>query len=370
MIRLRLLWLFVLAFPFAVRADILLSRIGEHEVSFNGFIQSDANWFDEDVTVLTTGDDSRETRLRRAELVLEGESEHWGWTLGYDPYRPQFLDVRVDVDAGPGELRIGQFKHYNSLEELSSTRDNDFIAKAAVTETFGIARRLGVGWQASAGAWTFAGSAFGRELTEDGATGNGGSLRVTWAPLQAEGHLLHLGASLVQFNADGESVRIRARPQADLAAARLVDTGELLMADHQRVAGLEAMYVRGALKLQSELMLADVERDGVPDFSASSSYLSALWTLTGETWGYRSAVPRTPHPEGRDVMWQVGLRYDAIDLDDGVVDGGEMESLTAGVNCYLGEHLKLAVNYVDVHSHRAGVSDDPDVLEARLQLHW
>ncbi|MBS7458933.1 OprO/OprP family phosphate-selective porin [Coralloluteibacterium stylophorae] len=370
MLRLCLPWLFVLAFPFAARADILLSRVGDHEVSFNGFIQSDANWFDEDVAVLTTGDDSRETRLRRAELVLEGESEHWGWTVGYDPDRPQFLDVRVDVDAGPGELRIGQFKHYNSLEELSSTRENDFIAKAIVTETFGIARRLGVGWQGSAGAWTFAGSGFGRELTEDSATGNGGSLRVTWAPLQTEGHLLHVGASLLQFNADGDSIRVRARPQADLAAARLVDTGELVAADYQRVFGLEAMYVRGALKLQSELMLAEVARDGLPDFRSSSGYLSALWTLTGQSWGYRGAVPRTPRPEAWDAMWQLGLRYDAIDLDDGAVDGGEMDTVTAGVNCYLSEHLKLAVNYVDVHSRRAGIDDDPDVVEARLQLHW
>ena len=40
-------------------------------------------------------------------------------------------------------MQVGQFKQPNSLEELSSTKNNDFISKAMVTNTFGVARRLG-----------------------------------------------------------------------------------------------------------------------------------------------------------------------------------------------------------------------------------
>ena len=69
-------------------------------------------------------------------------------------------------------------------------------------------------------------------------------------------------------------------------------------------------------------------------------------------------------------MWQLGLRYDAINLDDGSVLGGEMNSLTAGVNWYLRSNFKLSMNYVMVESDRRGIQDDPNILEARASFFW
>ena len=77
-------------------------------------------------------------------------------------------------------------------------------------------------------------------------------------------------------------------------------------------------------------------------------------------------MPTTPLPNepGRG-MWQVGLRYDSIDLDDGalrpgatptaapIVDGilgGEMDSWTVGVNWYWRSNFKFMLNYVKVDS--------------------
>ena len=90
-------------------------------------------------------------------------------------------------------------------------------------------------------------------------------------------------------------------------------------------------------------------------------------------------------------MWQLGLRYDSIDLDDGalragplptsapIVDGvlgGEMDSITAGVNWYWRSNFKFALNYVKVQSTkysstaRTFVDDDPSIVEARVQFYW
>ena len=69
-------------------------------------------------------------------------------------------------------------------------------------------------------------------------------------------------------------------------------------------------------------------------------------------------------------MWQVGLRYDTMDLDDGAVLGGRMDTLTAGVNWYWRSNFKVGLNYVKVDSERRGVEDNPNVLEARLQFYW
>ncbi|MFC4728775.1 OprO/OprP family phosphate-selective porin [Coralloluteibacterium thermophilus] len=353
-------------------AAVVIDTIGGTEIAFEGLLQADANWYDSDVLDLASGDNGRnkDYELRRAELVLKGEAANHGWVLGYDAKADRFLDNNIRWRIGDGGLRIGQYKQPNSLEELSSTRHNDFISKAAATNTFGVARRLGVAYDTSGDAWTLTASAFGRELTRDQAEGNGYGARFTWAPMNATGHILHLGVSAVRFQAPGDVIRLRARPQADLAGARLVDTGELA-ADHIRTFGLESMYVHGPFKLQAEYMRARVDGIDGDDFDGDSWYVSGLWNLTGETWSYRNGVPSTPEPDApARGLWQLGLRYDRIDLDDGAVRGGAFDAVTAGVNWYLRSNFKLMLNYVAVDSRRAGIDDAPNIVEARAQFHW
>ncbi|MDT0872072.1 porin, partial [Staphylococcus pseudintermedius] len=115
----------------------------------------------------------------------------------------------------------------------------------------------------------------------------------------------------------------------------------------------------------------------------------------------------TPLPnEPASGMWQVGLRYDKIDLNDGslrpgatptaapIVDGvlgGEMSAWTVGVNWYWRSNFKFMLDYSIVDSSRyigktsatysqspqynnrtfnRVVDDSPNVVSARLQFYW
>jgi phosphate-selective porin OprO/OprP len=167
-------------------------------------------------------------------------------------------------------------------------------------------------------------------------------------------------------------VQWRARPQADLAGQRIVDTGSLRDTDRIATTGTEAMWIHGPLKLQGEYMKSTTERyrDGVDDFSGSAGYVSAVWNVTGETFGYKAGVPTTPLPSNL---------------------GGEMDTLTLGVNWYVRSNFKLMLNYVKADSSRyigrtsatyandaindnrtfnAVIDDNPDILEARVQFYW
>ena len=358
-------------------AEITIDVVGGSEVSLEGLVQFDYNDFDSDVVPLGgdghDGADS-DNELRRAEIVLKGKGPgQWNWVVGYDAKADKFLDANIGYRfSGSTSIVVGQYKQPNSLEELSSTKNNDFISKAMVTNTFAVARRLGVGMTYAGDDWTITGSAFGRELTRNLAHGAGFGGRVTWAPVNDSGRLLHLGLSAVDMDTDADSLRLRTRPQADLAAQRLVDTGTMTDADRQRTLGLEGIWVHDAFKAQGEYMRTTVDRYASPDdFSGDSWYLSGLWNVTGETWGYKNGVIATGGPaEPSTGMVQLGLRYDAIDLDDGGVLGGEMSSWTAGVNWYWRSNYKFALNYVAVDSERRGVSDDPNILEARVQFFW
>ena len=390
-------------------AEVEFDVIGGSEISFEGLVQADYYKYNSDVANLgvTTGaslGDGKNTDfgMRRAELVFKGKGPGmWNWVLGYDARADKFLDANIGYKFdGFTFVRVGQFKQPNSLEELSSTKNNDFIAKAMTTNLQGVARRVGIAAGTGADNWTITGSAFTRELTRNLGEGNGFGVRGTWAPILEPGNFLHLGLSLVDYAArdpgsaagvtpvvDGDGrARFRVRPDADLTATRLIDSGQFTDADKIRTIGAESAWVHGPFKLQGEYMRTNVGRTAHGDFGFDSWYVSGVYTLTGETWTYKDGVVATPLPnEPASGMWQIAARYDHVDLNDGSftapstvtgVLGGKESNWTVGVNWYLRSNFKLAMNYVKVSSEKYNstshlfVQDDPSILEVRAQVYW
>lgn len=390
----------------AAQAEVPIDVIGGSEVSFEGLLQADGNWFHNDRASLN-GDaqDGGDTdfELRRAELVLKGKGPgNWEWVVGYDAKADKWLDTNVKYKLGGNAnhyLQFGQFKQPNSLEELSSTKNNDFISKAMITNTWAVARRVGAAYSVGDNNWSVTGAYFDRELKRGLFAGSGYGLRGTWAPVNDTGSILHLGLSYVSYDAElavvgaantQDTARWRARPDADLAGTRLIDTGNITKADKNSTTGVEAFWVQGPFKLQGEYMRTRTSRTGnLADFTGTGAYVSAVWNITGETWGYKAGVPTTPLPnEPERGMWQLGLRYDTMDLNDGSLNtagpapvvtgvlGGKSDIWTFGANWYLRSNFKLAANYVKVTSSKysssakAVIDDDPSIFELRAQFYW
>jgi phosphate-selective porin OprO/OprP len=370
----------------AAHAEIAIDSIADSEVSFEGLVQADGYWYDSDFINLDAdsadGSDA-DSAMRRAELVLKGKGPgNVEWVLGYDAKANKYLDANLKYKLGGNSnnfIQAGQYKQPNSLEELSSTKNNDFVSKAMITNTFAVARRLGVGAGYGDSNWGITGSVFGDELTRNLAQGSGYGARGYWAPINDKGSILHLGLSYVNYDAkisDGtasleDTTRFRARPDADFSN-RLIDTGKLTNTDKISTLGTEAFWVTGPFKLQGEYMKTNASRTaGLDDFSSSGGYVSGVWNITGETWGYKGGTPTTALPDepGRG-MWQVGLRYDTLDLNDGLVQGGKLNTWTAGVNWYWRSNFKFMLDYVKADSTKAGIDDNPNILEARVQFYF
>jgi phosphate-selective porin OprO/OprP len=384
-------------------AEIAFDVIGGSEVSFEGLLQADYDSFDNDVSNLNgstlDGNDS-DSQMRRAELVFKGKGPGmWNWVAGYDATAKKFLDANVSYKFdGFSALTVGQFKQPNSLEELSSTKNNDFISKAMGTNMQGLSRRVGISYATGSDNWTLTGSAFTRELTRNLTEGNGYGARVTFAPVNDSSNILHLGLSVVDydaklvgpspfasnFNAD-DNQQFRVRPDADLSGKRLIDTGVFHDADRVQTIGVEGAWVHGPFKLQSEYMTSQISRLTHSDFSGDTWYVYGVWNLTGESWGYKGGVLTTPLPnDPASGMWQVGVRYDRADLNDGNVVGGVVNGVlggkednwTIGVNYYWHSNFKFMLNYVKANSERYSsstgtfVQDDPSIVELRGQIYW
>lgn len=360
-----------LALPCTALAEIELGEAAGFDLAFAGMLQVDRYAYDADGQLLDgdAGDGrDHDQGIRRAELVLEADGEQVDWEIGYDVDDEEWLDVKLGWRFSQvQQITVGQFKQPDSLEELSSTSRNDFVSKAAITNAFAISRRLGVSWQFAQDTWSLTASAFGRELTEGGDRGNGFALRGGFAPLLTEDNILHLGVSLSRFDTDEHPLAFSSEPQADFAED-ILGTAPLVDAEHFSRLGLESFWVHGPLKLQAEWTRGQVRRAGREEFVARGGYASAVWNLSGQSWSYkRSGLPDLDDGVG---LWQIGLRYDRLDLDHAGIGGGRMQALTAGINWYPAEHFKLMLDYVAVDSERQGVSDNPAILAARAQLVW
>jgi phosphate-selective porin OprO/OprP len=367
----------------AAHAEIAIDVIGGSEVSFEGLVQADFYSFDTDTIDYgadTPGTDMDGTdylqELRRAELVLKGKGPgNVEWVLGYDAKDDKFLDANIKYKFSNNAnhfIQIGQFKQPGAtMEELSSTKNNDFVAKSSITNSLGTPRRVGVQYNIGDADWGVTGSWFGRELTRNREHGTGYALRGYWAPINEAGNILHIGASYLAKDTDADAIRLRARPMADMVGTRYVDAN-LNRADDASTIGVEGLWVHGPLKVQAEYMTIDVQRyGGAADFSGDGYYISGLWNITGETWGYKAGTPTTGLPDDPSKgLWQVGLRYDTIDLTDGAVVGGEMDSLTAGVNWYWRSNFKFMLNYVAVNQEKGEFEDNPNITEVRAQFYW
>jgi phosphate-selective porin OprO/OprP len=119
-------------------AEVELDVIGGSEITFEGLIQADGYWYNSDVQNLagsssasTIGDgEDTDFGMRRSELVLKGKGPGmWNWVVGYDAFNNKWLDVNAQYKFNAFTfVQFGQYKQPNSLEELSSTKNNDFIA--------------------------------------------------------------------------------------------------------------------------------------------------------------------------------------------------------------------------------------------------
>ena len=385
------------------KAEVTIDMIGGSEVSFEGLIQADSYWYSDDRTVLSSdavdGVDT-DFGMRRAEIILKGKGPGmWNWVLGYDARSDKFLDANVQYKFnGETSITVGQYKQPNSLEELSSTKNNDFTSKAMTTNLQGMSRRMGAKIETQKANWGATASYFGNEITNNESpslgSGDGYGLRGYYAPMNSEGSILHLGLSYIDMEArtarDDSWARLRVRPDADQSNQRLIDTGDLKDADRLKTTGLEGGFVSGPFKLQAEYMTTTVTRDLTSNFEGDSWYVYGVWNITGETWGYKGGVFTTGLPnEPAKGMWQVGVRYDTADLNDGNVNftnplapvvtgvmGGEESNWTVGVNWYWRSNFKLSANYVMADSSRYNTTaknfldDNPDIFEMRAQFYW
>ncbi len=356
-----------------------------------GRIDIDSAWFDQDNDLIeqleAAGSDEPDwedaTEIRMARMYMQG--------LLYDKVEFKFQFDYVDGDVEPrdvyvgltglpfGGIRAGHFKEPFGLQQLTVGQYLTFMERA-LPGAFEAERNMGVMAHNHImdDQMTWALGVF-RDSDEFGAgEGDGYNFtgRVTGLPLYEDKgeQLVHLGMGYSYRHFDDE-MRLRQRPEAHLTPDYLVNTG-YFEADNASLLGLESAMVWGPASLQAEYTTAFVDSDERDDPDLCGYYIEASYFLTGEHRNYNAAkaVFDRIRPKrnflgkaGGPGAWQVAARYSHLDLDDGAVNGGALDTITAGLNWYLNPNTRVMFNYV--YADASDLYDgETQIFQTRFQI--
>jgi len=280
-------------------------------------------------------------------------------------------------------IAAGHFKEFNGIEALSSSLHTTFMERSSAVTTFRTGRNLGISGKYYSDNLGIQLGIFGESPDDNGSDdeGYGFSGRIFGQAINTENELLHLGASIRYRTPDSasDSVRFRSRGESHVIGERLVDTGTINGVDNHISYAAELRYQNGPASIMGEYYITDVSREAESDLTFNSGYIALSYFLTGDQRSYKKSSgkyggvsPKSPFSlsEGGKGAWEIAGRYTFLDLNDGTVNGGELDAWTLGVNWYPNKNVKFMLNYVinELDDNAIYPDEDPHYIMLRSQV--
>lgn len=350
------------------------SRDGQFETRLRGRLMVDMADYDGEPQIADGTD------IRRARLAWTGKMfGDWGFQLDYD-----FSDggkLRDSFVAYTGwdqaRLRVGLMEIPLGLQYRSSSKASQLIERSLLG-AFGGDRYIGMMADTKRQHWSAAVGVFGddaNEQRERNDEGWGLGARLTAAPINFDNRVLHFGvASFHRHLNDMATLRFSEQPEARVAGFDIVDTDIIPSARTYTRTGVEWAAVRDRWSAQAEYMHTDVERSSGPDVDFAGWHIQSGFFLTDDSLNYEngdfgSPVPNKRLGDGGMGAWELVARYSSLDLTDQDIFGGEIDSLTLGINWYPVPMLRFSANYINVLDVDGGPNDnqEPNIFLVRSQ---
>ncbi|NOQ81068.1 MAG: porin [Methylophaga sp.] len=325
------------------------------------------------------------TEIRRARLYLQGTMYYdWGYKLQYD-FASTGANGKGIADAYLSyngfddlQIKVGNFKDPFSLQEQTSSKFTLFTERS-LPAAFAAGRHIGVMASTKQQHWSLAGGVFGDSLTTKGGSDDEGwglGARATFSPINKKSSVLHFGLGLNYRDTGGiGSTSFKQQAETHISGIDIVDTGTINNTKDFFKVGAEIAAVMGPFSAQAEYITTSVSRNGGSDLDFDGWYAQAGYFFTGESRNYKKGAfggitPKGIVGEGGIGAWELGLRYSTLDLIDRDIDGGEVDSMTLGLNWYATPTLRFSANYVDVLDVKGGVYDNQEPSLFQMRSQW
>lgn len=262
------------------------------------------------------------------------------------------------------DVTIGQMKTPASLNETTSSLHATYMERAAITDAFGLDRRLGVKIGTKGNHYTLEGGMFRNSingLNENQDENTIFAVRGTVTPLLQKGALVHIGGFARYTDKANSGAPSRSSRWGSHLATEKVKPK---VGNEARLYGVEAATVKGPFHAQAEYMSEDGDSG-----KADGYYLSAGYFLTGEIRAYKGGKfnrtkPNNPVSQGGYGGWEIAARFDAIDARQA---GDEASSAaTLGLIWYPESHLRFRLEAIEADADSYAAS----ALQLRTQIDW
>lgn len=329
------------------------------------------------------------TQLRFARLGMRGSiSNDFNYVVDVNFANNQVGIINAFMDYKLGDLgvfRVGHNRSPYSLEGLTNNNYWTFAEVAPSTAAFDVGEILGAAVHLAGDNWVFGAGLYNQNtgMQDNDDEGWRVASRVAIAPIKEDENILHLGVSAAHIEASNARATNPLTFRANIGnTIQRTNTlrAQMANADSHDLFGFEAATVNGPLSFQGEYFYTNVRnRDATPDNAFHGGYLQASYFLTGESRPYVDGnatfgriVPKKPFLGGKGPgAWEIALRYDTLDLNDGAVQAGEMDTYSLGVNWYQNQYARMTLNYIisdtDENAFSAA-NDDTSMLLLRQQV--
>jgi phosphate-selective porin OprO/OprP len=315
---------------------------------------------------------------------------------------PAITDLWLQYSHTPiGHIRVGNQKEPIGFEHMVSSRFlpfmersynqdafyggafNGFTPGGAVFSTFAEERA-----SYALGLYKPTDNVFGASVNDGDYAVTG---RLTWLPVyEDEGRqLIHLGVSARQATTFEDRIRYRTRDamRAGASVQWPVPADITVLGSTMQWINVELAAVQGPWTFQAEWLAsftANVERLGPGGIGAGPSadpllyhggYVQLLYFLTDDHDQYhfeRAAFDRVAPRENffwvpgdggsffGTGAWQLGARYNWLDLNDQDINGGILHNFTAGLNWFFNPNTKWQFNYIATYRDVSQTVTFPD----------
>ena len=185
---------------------------------------------------------------------------------------------------------------------------------------------------------------------------------MSWVPWASEddSNLIHLALG---FKYSDAKLGVQSRSRGEFSNGPVfADTG-LIDADQLFTSDVEFAWRRGPFWISTELIDSEVETPTGETLNFGGHHVAATWIATGEMRAYnRHSGVFSPFPIAQSVDqggWgtlELAARWSSLDLNDGPIDGGELDVFSVGANWWLRQSLYLAFDLRRVRNNRDGVT--------------
>ena len=390
----------------------LATKNKEFRVHVGGRTQFDTGWYSADENVQNNINNPYENGVdfRRGRIRIDGTMYYTiDWCIEYDFFNSFDADGDTHAVTGPtdlwwtfrevpwvGNVRIGNQKPPIGFEHLVSSRFQPFMERSYNQDAFyggafngfypGISCFDNWGpddmslWHM--GVYKPTNNVFAVNANDGDYATTGRLTRLAWYECDGAS-LLHFGGSVMVQSTVEDRITFRTRDA--IRSGLSVDwpvpasTGPLAGDDMQWFNG-EVAGVHGPWTFQGEYLVSflhnaadivnNVVQPPVGTVSYHGGYFQMLYFLTGEHDNYNKAtgvfervIPyndfyfRHGYVASGPGAWQVGARYNFLDLNDETLDGGILHNVTIGLNWYLNPNMKFQFDYFATHRDAALAGD-------------